>query len=360
MHGGVGNEHRVDDVRGLGADFRAQGGNAVVQGIHQKRLHARGVLHGLPRVVDAGDDVLAVGDLRVHQPRGGDDVAAFHVHQVHRDLGRADIHGKADPAGRGSIEGDDLPFPHHDARLETELAQPGSENLLHGKIDGSRRQAVIAPEDVPQVPVVRQRAPQRGSGHPHLEPPHQGIRVDPHLEPFHLGALGGRQRFRRHVHPDVALRDRHAGETAALPDFLLRKGLPVLGRRLRNWPRHHLDPAAMAHPDAAANADQVHVEAPRTFQEGYPLGAETSPSHRHEFDFVHRHPPFAAGSGKKPPRDHWPGEAGSARNRFGAQACCFLSHSAPYRLHSSITTGVTHSLIHSRLPIQGRNAPPGA
>ena len=48
-------------------------------------------------VHQAGDDVLAISDLRVHCAALGQCLAGCQVNDVRRDLGRADIDGKPEP-----------------------------------------------------------------------------------------------------------------------------------------------------------------------------------------------------------------------------------------------------------------------
>jgi hypothetical protein len=164
----------------------------------------------------------------------------------------------------------------------------------------------------------------------HLEAVSQRIRPYSQIEAFHLRALGRRQRLRRHQHPDVALWIRSAGEPVALRQFHIRKGVPVLGRRGRHDSGNDLDSASPARPRPTADADKVHVQKARAFQETVSFRAATASSHRLEFKVVQRgFYPSAGYSRQKPPIMSNTGRLCIFSFNCLRYFCCLFSHSAP-------------------------------
>ena len=97
---------------GLRADLRDEAVEPLDQ-LLAEHPRSRGVL---VRVGDPADEVLAVGDLRVHRPRARDSRPAREVEQVDRELGRAEVDGEpeaARPAARRLRERRLLAFELH-------------------------------------------------------------------------------------------------------------------------------------------------------------------------------------------------------------------------------------------------------
>ena len=95
VHDRVADDHRLEDQRavdpGLG---RRLPGEIVERGADGPR-HLGGAARVQHRVGDAGHQVLAEADLRVHQAGRGEDLAGLEVAEVAGDGGRADVDGEA-------------------------------------------------------------------------------------------------------------------------------------------------------------------------------------------------------------------------------------------------------------------------
>ena len=80
------------------------------------------------------------------------------------------------------------------------------------------------------------------------------------------------------MHFDVAQRISLAGKAISLLELTLTERGLLLERWLCHLPGDHLDFAAVTIADAAADADEIHVQLTGTFQQGLIAGTGTAPS----------------------------------------------------------------------------------
>ena len=177
-------------------------------------LLAAGVHH---HVRDPAHQVFAEADLRVHDARRGDDLAARQVAQMRGDRRRSDVdrdavHALAEPRPHG----DDLRAAvHGDRHLPRALAQRRLQLLQHAHVAGESGQSPLEFERVLEAAQVAGGVVHVGRLHFDVVEPHDGIELDvvrfggfAHHLPVHL-AVG------RHVDDHVAQDLRRAGESSA-------------------------------------------------------------------------------------------------------------------------------------------------
>ena len=94
MHRRVAHDHRIGDLRLLGAGLGAKLGHQPVERLRHSGLEYGAAVGVFVGVGDPTDHVLAVGDLGVDRARFCQRPPGGQRHQVGRDLGGADIHGQ--------------------------------------------------------------------------------------------------------------------------------------------------------------------------------------------------------------------------------------------------------------------------
>ena len=95
MHDGIADQRRLEDVLVRNARLARHVGREPAQRLAHRRGHQRGAARIHHRIGDAAHQILAEADLRIHDARRGDDLAAAQIAQVRGDRGRADIDRKA-------------------------------------------------------------------------------------------------------------------------------------------------------------------------------------------------------------------------------------------------------------------------
>ena len=108
------------------------------------------------------------------------------------------------------------------------------------------------------------------------------VGFDRHLQPFNLGALGSGQGLSGNMYLYVALRESLTGQPVSRFQLLGGENLLFVRSRLGYFSRYDLNPASAAAADTATEADKIHAQLPRAFEQGLVGVAFTPPSNGFE------------------------------------------------------------------------------
>ena len=108
VHGGIADHDGIHNLLQAYPGLLAQALQLLIQRIHQHSLQFLEAHWMAVAIFDAADHILAVGDLRVGHPGGGQRMTALQIHQVAGDLGGADIHCVAEQRAACRQSGNNL------------------------------------------------------------------------------------------------------------------------------------------------------------------------------------------------------------------------------------------------------------
>ena len=211
--------------------LRATSAARAAERFAHRRGHQRGAARIHHRIGHAAHQILAEADLRIHDARGGDDLAARQIAQVRRDRGRADVDREAEgPLVQSRPDADDLLLGvHRHGDLPGSGAQRRLQHLQHGQIAGEILEAPLGFERLEQPAQIARRIVHVRLLHLHVVQAHHRIQLDrarvgllAHHLAMHLAARG-------HVDDHVGLDARRARQAPCRPASGARREKRISG-----------------------------------------------------------------------------------------------------------------------------------
>jgi hypothetical protein len=263
VHGRVGHDHGLGDLLARHARLGVELADQLVQPRPDRtgqRLRPVGVPRG---VGEAADDVLAVGDLRVGDPGGGELVAGGQVDEVARDLRGAEVHRHAERGAAGRENADQVPAVHERQDVPVVPSGDGGQLPDHGRVGRDRVDAVGCPQRRHQPVEIAALVGERGRFHRGPQGSDGGSRgragsarsARPGLD---LQPLRAEHRGPGKRHGHVAEDGGPAGEAVTGVQRHLGEGAAVGVHRRAHRPRDHLHPAAPAGALGTADGGEAH------------------------------------------------------------------------------------------------------
>ena len=222
VHGRVADERQFEDRVGGDAALGGDAADEAVQTLDQCPLER---FQAVGRVVhDIGDprhDILAVGDLRVHQRVRGDETPRRKIAQIGGQRGRTHIDGQAvDLIHLLREHGEDFLFHPEDCRdPPVSLTKGAGEFLEGGSVDGRAGKVIALREGGDETVEVSAGVLQIWGGQCHREETYSGIQGDDPIRRLFSDHLPARAALLRHEDLHIVLDRGSAGQAESLRLF---------------------------------------------------------------------------------------------------------------------------------------------